>query len=715
MTDFAIPPVDEKSLPFKIAAVELKRYLDRVANPILEKIIENNSFNTTVILHHISQPDENEELLQIWYQLELKESPGKEIWNQITDVFYGYDPNYPEMDENNLGPKARDYLYTFKLDGFNNWDFTTFEIRQGAKAGVGTSGHLSPIPEALNIETFTFEELNQDQIMNLSHEKMIKYLIASYAKNNNVPIPDPNKINNSDLLYSLFNENDQITLGLFSYISNFFGIPDHEDFNPLSDNYKPSENFSFRNTRKAILFVQDCIDFYEGMYGFSERFRNAEADETIYENQKIIDFGNYKENENYQVKLLISRFLKEFEVECLPPDKIQTTDKLIMLTKYDRTTALSIKKSFMMHFDCLYMDGLDTDLENQTNPDVQSLIDFVEIILEDSGSSYNEKNNLDPLKSVLETKSNDKEFVKNEIIKANYGIKFINEELKKDKNFILEILNNSKASDIEEIDEVLRDDKEVMRAAFKNHYDFGLIEFLGPKLKKDREFFISLLKNYFEKEGETFFQYPFDQFDEAFRDDKEIILIMLNAVNSFYESELLGPSLKKDLDIASKIISKSGGQIQYFDDAIKKNKEIAVIAIKNDFYNFKYLHADLQQDQEILNIYKDQALEKLEGEFDNYNDLTDELKEMPEFKALYKNKYEQEMERIKNKIQNSDYDYGLDLKRPFSKEKSFYLDLINYCKRNDIEKKVLELIQQELDYSYLSEEEKNNIIQIINE
>ena len=715
MTDIAFPPVDEKSLPFKIAAVELKRYLDRVANPILKKIIENSSFNTAVILHHISQPNENKELLQIWYQLELKESPGQEIWNQITDVFYGYDPNYPEMDQNNLVPKARDYLNTFKLDGFNNWDFTTFEIRQGAKAGFSTSGRLLPIPEALNIETFTFEELNQDQIMNLSHEKMIKYLIASYAKNNNVPIPDPNKINNSDLLYSLFNENDQITLGLLSYISNFFGIPDHEDFNPLSDNYKPSENFSFRNTRKAILFVQDCIDFYEGMYGFSERFRNAEADETIYENQKIIDFGNYKENENYQVKLLISRFLKEFEVECLPPDKIQTTDKLIMLTKYDRTTALSIRKSFMMHFDCLYMDGLDTDLENQTNPDVQSLIDFVEIILEDSGSSYNEKNNLDPLKSVLETKSNDKEFVKNEIIKANYGIKFINEELKKDKNFILEILNNSKASDIEEIDEVLRDDKEVMRAAFKNHFDFGLIEFLGPKLKKDREFFISLLKNYFEKEGETFFQYPFDQFDEAFRDDKEIILIMLNAVNSFYESELLGPSLKKDLDIASKIISKSGGQIQYFDDAIKKNKEITVIAIKNDFYNFKYLHADLQQDQEILNIYKDQALEKLEGEFDNYNDLTDELKEMPEFKALYKNKYEQEMERIKNKIQNSDYDYGLDLKRPFSKEKSFYLDLINYCKRNDIEKKVLELIQQELDYSYLSEEEKNNIIQIINE
>tara|TARA_B100001063_G_C16765788_1_gene558542 strand:+ start:222 stop:2369 length:2148 start_codon:yes stop_codon:yes gene_type:complete len=715
MSIINFPPDQAKTLPVKIAGVELKRFLDRISKPILEKIIENSPFNTTVILHHISQPDENKELLQIWYQLELEESPGKEKWDQITDIFYGYDPNYSEMDQNNLTPKVRDYLNTFKLDGFNNWDFTTFEIRQGAKAGVRISGHLLPIPEALNTETSTFEELNQDQIMNLSHEKMIKYLISSYAKNNNVPIPDPNKINNSDLLYSLFSENDQITLGLFSYISNFFGIPDHEDFNPLSDNYKPSENFSFRNARKAILFVQDCIDFYEGMYGFIERFTNAEADETIYENQKIIDFGNYKENENYQVKLLISKFLKEFEVQCLLPDKIQTTDKLIMLTKYDRKTALSIKKSFMMHFDCLYVDGLDTDLENQTNPDVQSLIDFVEMILEDTGSSYNEKNNLDPLKSVLETKSNDKEFVKNEIIKANYGIEFINEELKKDKNFILEILNNSKASDIEEIVEELRDDKEVMRTAFKNHYDFGLIEFLGPKLKKDREFFISLLKNYFEKEGETFFQYPFDQFDEAFRDDKEIMLIVLNAVDSFYESELLGPSLKKDFDIASKIISKSGGQIQYFDDAIKKNEEIAVIALKNDFYNFKYIHTDLQQDQEILKIYKEQALEKLEEKFDNYNDLTDELKEMPEFKALYKNKYEQEMELIKDQIQNADYDFGLDLKRPFSREKSFYLDLINYCKSNNIENKVLELIQQELDYSYLSEEEKNSIIQIINE
>ena len=56
MSIIDFPPDQEKTLPVKIAGVELKRFLDRISKPILEKIIENSPFNTTVILHHISQP-----------------------------------------------------------------------------------------------------------------------------------------------------------------------------------------------------------------------------------------------------------------------------------------------------------------------------------------------------------------------------------------------------------------------------------------------------------------------------------------------------------------------------------------------------------------------------------------------------------------------------------------------------------------------------------
>ena len=77
MSDIAFPPDIEREipLPFKIAATELKRVLDRIFYPILKKYLKGNEIRTLVDLQHISLPDEGKELLRIWYRLRLKDYP----------------------------------------------------------------------------------------------------------------------------------------------------------------------------------------------------------------------------------------------------------------------------------------------------------------------------------------------------------------------------------------------------------------------------------------------------------------------------------------------------------------------------------------------------------------------------------------------------------------------------------------------------------------
>ena len=148
MTSKLFPPSRKREIPlgFKIAATEVKRVLDRIFDPILKENLKDLKFSTLVDLEHESLPDENKELLRIWYSLEVQgEFNDKKEWDKITDIFYGYDEKYPNLKDSNIVPVARDYLNMMDIEGYNNWDYTTFEIRQRATAGTDTIVALSKI------------------------------------------------------------------------------------------------------------------------------------------------------------------------------------------------------------------------------------------------------------------------------------------------------------------------------------------------------------------------------------------------------------------------------------------------------------------------------------------------------------------------------------------------------------------------------------------
>jgi hypothetical protein len=715
MSDIAFPPDIEREipLPFKIASTELKRALDRIFYPILKKYLKDNEIRTLVDLQHISLPDEGKELLRIWYRLRLKDYPenDKKIWNKITDVFYGYDENHSELKDTNIVPIARDYLNTMEINGYNNWDYTAFEIRQDASTGfkakgIWDQGMLSK-PDA--IDGFQFQKIEKNELLNLPHEDLIKNLISMYASDNNLSIPNPKKIKNEDVIFSLLSHKDDLTLGLIKFISNFFGTPDHDDYNPLSEKYGPSVNFCFRDNRKAVIFVQDIVDFYRGMYGFKNRITENLIKDSDLKQEKIIDLSNYET----EVKNLISKMLHVSKIKDVDPKKIKLTDNIIMLANNDRIAAWSVIKSIMAHFNVIGMSGgLKTDFFNQTNPTVEDAIDFAREILEDSGSSYNEKHDLNIIKSELNDQNDNEELVKTVLKKHHYGIEYISERLRKNKNFIMELIKSGVAiydNDIIVLGDNLKDDQELMEQILQKNP--RCLKHISVNLQKNKTFLKKILEKYFQNTD-----YPSDvefyNIDENLRDDKEIVnLILNNFIDKnyfFYDTKLLGPNLKKDKEITKKVL-KLGGSIRYFDENILNDKDLVISALKQDVSNYKYIGAKIKSDPEILKITKETAIKQLNKDLDtHWGNLDETLKKDAQIKKIYDDKYQFYLNEIRvGNIENLIF----DIPTLFRWNKNFFLDALTLIKQDSLDQ-YHEGIKQWLDMfpEFLKDEKVKSII-----
>lgn len=570
----------ENSLPYKIASSELKRFLDRISYPILKQFIKSPFF-TSVRLFPISEPDEQKEILQIWYTLSISEAPDKEKWNELTDIFYGYNSEFTEMQDTNLTPSARDHLNLMQIEGFSSWDFNTFELMQSASYGISKEIQ-EDAPKALQTN-FIFEEIGDDEFQKFDHEEKIKYLISKFANINQIKNINYKLIDNKDTIFSLLNQNDQLSTKLIFYILNFFSLPNEDEFNPLSKNFKPNQNFAYRDSRKLIIFVQDIIDYFLGMYGIEKKKYDENKNLENNVHQTIIDFTNFKENDFLLIKKLIVKFLDSFDIKGIDPTKIELTDYLIMLSNNNLKIFKSIKKSFMMHFNELEsFGGPDTDFENTSNPNIQSMIEFVERILEDPDSSYNNENDLNPVKSLIIKDPKNLNHIKEVLTEYGYGLQYLDNQIKEDKNFITDICKE--LNSLEGISEAFSNDKEIMRESIKKN--FRNIEFLGVNLKNNKKFIYEQIDTHIQQqENENFPNYDFwilDRLDNSIRNDGKIVLRMLE-YDEFLSGYAIGDELKKNKDFLLSALKTIAGpnlisslieELEKHPDCLKKAKEL---------------------------------------------------------------------------------------------------------------------------------------------
>lgn len=158
-------------------------------------------------------------------------------------------------------------------------------------------------------------------------------------------------------------------------------------------------------------------------------------------------------------------------------------------------------------------------------------------------------------------------------IEKKTNVKFISNEFKKDKKFIMELLKTSKKSDImwfaTYIDESLRADREVISLLVQ--IDGYALEYASKTLQNDREIAFKAIENSYG--------YSLRYCSEALRDDKELVLMAVKYDG--YSLSDASDRLKEDIDVVSSAINENGHALIHASDKFKNDKKTVIIAANN--------------------------------------------------------------------------------------------------------------------------------------
>ena len=243
------------------------------------------------------------------------------------------------------------------------------------------------------------------------------------------------------------------------------------------------------------------------------------------------------------------------------------------------------------------------------------------------------------LNNVSERLRNDKDIVSESIKSDSRNIKFMADELKNNKDFILEITNNSKGEwfienyirhvfsteekpSLAYLPKKFQDNKEIVLSMIEK--DVDNLKFVSDRLKNDNDFIVKALK--INTSSENFLK-------ENLINNKDKNVLLARSYVSFFE---LGEEQKNDKDLALKVLSNNGHQLKYYtSEEIKSDKNIVLNAIKNNPIAFKWASNKLKNDKNIALVAMKRGMnlkyasDKLKDDFDvvmtavksNYNAL----------------------------------------------------------------------------------------------
>lgn len=227
---------------------------------------------------------------------------------------------------------------------------------------------------------------------------------------------------------------------------------------------------------------------------------------------------------------------------------------------------------------------------------------------------------LHSLKVISDRLKDDKEVA---IAAINYQpacYNFISDRLKNDKEIILLALSDEGL--MESIPVSYRDNKEVMMAAFSikhlNPQGLQNLQYVSERLKNDSEIVIAAIK----QEG---FNLQFAP--SEFKKDKNLAMLAIKNNGSL---EFLSKSLRNDKEIVILALKNNGSQLQFASDTLKNDKDLVAIACENNILNIKY--ASLEIREEIGNNHPVQFIERQRM----YNEINKNLLVQDEVKIMKK-------------------------------------------------------------------------------
>lgn len=193
------------------------------------------------------------------------------------------------------------------------------------------------------------------------------------------------------------------------------------------------------------------------------------------------------------------------------------------------------------------------------------------------------------------------------------GLNYLSGDLRSDKEVVLAAIN-SNSMNLQYASEALKNDKEVVLAA-SNDYNNSL-KYMGNALKNDKEFFKKLLAK-----DASFLEYA----GNDIKNDKNIVLNLIKYGDRHTYGIIallknVGERLRDDKEIVLKSIEKNPENFVYVSDKLKDDKELVLATIKIDKCFFHYASNRLKDDKEVV-------LEAIDGYIYNLGDISDRLKE----------------------------------------------------------------------------------------
>jgi len=325
-------------------------------------------------------------------------------------------------------------------------------------------------------------------------------------------------------------------------------------------------------------------DFYESKENVNirkeifEHLFNGTLLSKISDNFKTEFYFQYKNESHY---LVYSNFKKlRIYIACIKNSKDQIVNSYIVHFSYEKFSKLRFLGEF------IYENHIKNEEEKLLFENPENYYS------EETGLDYTDyylffvKSNLPKINFSKKTKKEVLQIIEHD----NSTLRDLPNNLGKNKDFILEVIKlcQHHILPLYYIDDIFKKDKEVVFEAIKQ--DERAFQFAHKDLKKDKDFILEVL-NY---RGDVL-----RYIDDSLKKDKEVALLAFEDLVG-YQLKYLDKNLKNDFEVVYAAVRTHGSALEFASDQLKRNEDIVLKAISSDPKAIKYADAKLKGNKKFI-------------------------------------------------------------------------------------------------------------------
>lgn len=475
-----------------------------------------------------------------------------------------------------------------------------------------------PVLNNFALNNYSFDLWTYEYIVELDFGYYLYYLEGNiYDSNMEIKFIKNNSLDEKDFILKYFN-----------YLDNNV---DHDDYDFYHDSMLDYDSYEISRLRKNKFFILEFIQraYFEkvmvyDVYKIEDILYTDILDDFVFESFKNdnrylyynIYFNNHK-NRKYKdllkedIPYLMGKFEYGGSVLCILDDKYKNNKEIVLTAVKERGYALKYASEKLRN---------DIDIVCEAiNRDNNAFFFAGDKIKSNRNNILKIVNRINNLNVVFLKYCNDEIRDDEEIVlrlatinceEFEYASERIKNEIKNDRNFILELIEKN-PNIIRVLNAKFKNDKEIVLKAIE--FDPGVTQCISDRLKDDEEvmFLASTYGYCLEhaserlKNNEEFVMKIFDYlYEEKCNWNEE----NYDSFHSVYTLLYMGEKLKSNSKFMLSLVEKYGNWLpilEYIDKNINNYKQIAKEALKKDYRSIKFLRDDLKNDIDfILEVFK---------------------------------------------------------------------------------------------------------------